>query len=243
MDRLGGVGQEVLQVPPPPRRVVPELAVTVCRRPIQDCLDALAHPAGSDLFVGPDRFDAAQNVLSIDLRDRQIADDRIDVLRERRVPLGAVRRVAPLGLAVGDHGLGRRAKRQTGQLLLSALASAVLNRIDAVEQLSAGRSRKLAGLGQGHDIDGTEPHVPRAATQLIAQQPTATTAVGDLQPEPVAVAVASRLVRASTLSAVNRPICNLPFLSGRVDWPTAPPTIVARIITEGYGRERMKTAD
>jgi hypothetical protein len=103
------------------------------RRPIQDGFNPLAHPIGGHPLVGPNRLDAAEHVLSVDLRDRQIADDRIDVALEGAAPLSAVSGVAPFAFAVGYHGLGRATKCQAGQLLLGALALALVDWIDAVE--------------------------------------------------------------------------------------------------------------
>jgi hypothetical protein len=97
-------------------------------------------------------------VLGVDLPDGQIANDGVDVLLEGAAPLSAVCRVAPLGFAVGDHRLGGRAKCHAGELLFGTLASAVLDRVGAVEELASGRSREFARFSERHDTDGAKPH-------------------------------------------------------------------------------------
>jgi hypothetical protein len=102
--------------------------------------------------------------------------------------------VAPLTVA-GQVGFGALPERDP--LLLPArvdhldlLPTPFVERVDALEQQLAAALGFLAAFGERDQIDRAEPHGPGTAKEHVAEQP-ALAAVGDLQPQAAAVAVAS----------------------------------------------------
>lgn len=126
--------------------------VAVGRGPVQDRLDASSHPASRLRLRCPDRFNGPHHEAGVDALDGQVAERRVGVGVQRRMPLRGVLGVAPAGLVRLDigqrafaegHGLGGF---QPG---FSALRLARLDRVDALgTQLPAGQ-RLLSRLGQG----------------------------------------------------------------------------------------------
>src|SRR6516164_550912 len=89
----------------PTRRIVAR-AVVPRLGPIEDGLDATAHPASGFGLLGPDRPNAFEDARRVDRSDRQVAYNRIDVTCQRRRPLRRMRRVLPADRVGLDVGLG-----------------------------------------------------------------------------------------------------------------------------------------
>src|SRR5262252_2870280 len=110
----------------------------------------------------------------MDILNRQLPDDRMDVSRKRVVPLLPVLRVAPSGL-VRLHVL-RGAPRECDRLrlvglLCSALGHAGFDGISALlEELPAALGL-FAGLTETDGIERTQPHLTLLALQGESEQP------------------------------------------------------------------------
>lgn len=63
-------------------------------------------PRGGLGFLDPDRFEHLQHLVDSDAADRQMADRRIGVSRQRRFPLQRMFRVRPAWPMRRDEGLG-----------------------------------------------------------------------------------------------------------------------------------------
>jgi hypothetical protein len=106
---------------------------------------------------------------------------------------------------------------------------------------------QLARLGERNGIDGSETHIPLSVHELIPEQPAPPARSGDLEVEPVAVEVSSRLPQ-----PINRQFRQsshaLPARSnqsGRVNRRNRPlirPLFVMRIVAEGGGRLQKRFA-
>jgi hypothetical protein len=150
------------------------LPVAARRRPIQDALDPPSDAACGFRFCVPNRLEDFHYQRDIDRLHWQIADDGIDVSRERRRPLRGVFRVFPASAVRPDKGLGALPKGHCPgnlELRLASLRSFRLDRIDAVQPLLAGGQRLVPSLGQGHGMQRAEPHIAQHGPHPISERP------------------------------------------------------------------------
>src|SRR5258708_5341600 len=98
---LASGGQQVVEVAPPPGGVLAR-AMAVHPRPIQYGFDPAADAASRLVLLGPDRLQDLHHQASVDVVDRQLADDRRSVGVESVAPLLAVLGVPP-ACFMGSH--------------------------------------------------------------------------------------------------------------------------------------------
>src|SRR5262245_20166752 len=186
----------MFQVPAPPRRICP-LAMPGCAAPIEHGLDAAAYPARGLRRARPDRAQAFQHQRRVDRRDRQLAEQREDMLAQTRWPFRRVLGIAPARCMRADVAVGSllEGDRLGARLCLGgALLIALRDGINACEASLAALQGVLARLRQRDRVQRAETHPPVAIfADLVAKQPRSVDAavlgLRDLQIEPAAVGV------------------------------------------------------
>src|SRR5271169_722047 len=165
-------------------------------------------------------------MIIVDRRDRQLAEDRGDVHLQRLRPLPSIPLASPGGALVRHVGIPTTIEaplidRLDGNLL-STGAVAVLDRVNALQEQQSGLAGILTGLGERDGVRRSEPHLPHAAVQRVAEYPRpAHAAVSfrcDLKIEPAAVIVHSWAGGLDVLAERRSIMYVAPHLHDSLDW-------------------------
>ena len=166
--------QEVLQVPPPARRVI-TLAVAAGGSPIQDRLHPAADTARRLGLGGPDRLQDIHDEARVDLLDRQRSDNRVGVGLESASPLVSMLGVPPAGLVGRDVALAALPERHgLGRLELRGFLAGLgrLDRIYAILQLASACGGLPPRVGEADIPEGAQAHRAGPAAQHEPERAT-----------------------------------------------------------------------
>src|SRR5215471_5812901 len=221
-------------------------AIDTRLRPIEDTLDASAKAAGRLGSRSPDRFEDLEHEPGIDRSHRQLADDRIRIGLERRLPLAGVLCTAPASTMRLDVGIGALLERHRFSRVepsLRARGVTTINRIDALMTKLAGLPCLLARLRQTVDYERPETHLAHTAIERKLVNPRSA-ALRDLQIEPAAIAVHAGRLRPARLNPLfdvlhlarrepsHRPRHVLRLLQSKIDLPPRIPISMKRTVAK-----------
>ena len=165
---LGTSLEQVLKVALPARRVL-AIAEAACLGPIEHLLDAAAQARPGLRGARPDRLKELDDRRRVDIGDVELAESGVG-LREARAPLRAVLVVTEarqvlleICCAALREGHGTCGRLERGLALGLGGSGAVLDRIGAQLDQTAGGAGEIPGIGKADRIARPQPHPTRLA--------------------------------------------------------------------------------